>query len=221
MKNEKQVRIINDDIEEYIEAYSSIEDELLKELYRETHLTVLNPNMISGYLQGLFLEMVSCMINPYRILEIGTYTGYSTICLSKGLRPGGVIDTIEKNEELVDIINKYIKRAGISDRVNLYIGDANKLIGEKLQNEYDLVFIDGDKKEYIDYYEKSIKYLKQGGFMLVDNVLWYGNVLGKDELLDKESKSIKEFSEMVKNDNRVKQIILPLRDGLMVIRKIN
>jgi len=221
MKNEKQVRIINDDIEEYVEAYSSIEDELLKELHRETYLTVLNPNMISGHLQGLFLEMVSCMINPYRILEIGTYTGYSTICLSKGLRPGGIIDTIEKNEELVDIINKYIKKAGISDRVNLYIGDANKLIGEKLQNEYDLVFIDGDKKEYIDYYEKSIKYLKQGGFMLVDNVLWYGNVLGKDELLDKESKSIKEFSEMVKNDNRVKQIILPLRDGLTVIRKIN
>ncbi len=215
------MKIINEDIEEYLEFYSTVEDDILKELYRETHLTMLKPSMISGHLQGLFLKMVSCMINPSRILEIGTYTGYSTICLSKGLREGGVIDTIEQNEELVSIINKYIEKLGLRDRVNLYIGDAKELIGSKLQNEYDLIYIDGDKREYKVYYDISIRYLKRGGFMLIDNVLWYGNVLGGDEFLDIESRSIKEFNEMVRCDIRVEQIIIPLRDGLMLVRKIN
>jgi caffeoyl-CoA O-methyltransferase len=201
---------------EYITSCSSAEDPVLAELYRETHCKVLYPRMISGHLQGKLLEFLSRMIQPEAILEIGTYTGYSAICLAKGLKPGGKLHTIEINDELQPLIDKYIRKAGLQDTVILHTGDARKII-PSLEEEFDLVFIDGDKEQYLDYYKEVFRKTRTGGYIIADNVLWSGKVIAPSK--DKETNGIIEFNEFVKNDICIEKLILPFRDGLMLIRK--
>ncbi len=211
--------ILEKNIEKYIEDNTTDEDDVLKSLNRATNLKTYYPNMLSGSIQGKFLEMVSHMIHPEKILEIGTFTGYSAISLAKGLIKGGKLITLEVNEEMKSFIREYIKKAGMEDKIQMIIGDALDII-PSLDEEFDLVFIDADKDQYVDYYELVLGKLKTGGFILVDNVLWGGKVLESDSRLDKETKGIKTFNEHVKNDKRVEQVMLSVRDGLMLIRKV-
>lgn len=205
-------------IEDYILNHSDPENPVLEELNRETNLKILRPRMLSGHLQGKILEMISKMIQPQKILEIGTYTGYSAICLAKGLRNNGVLHTIELNDELEQIIRKYFQKAGLENQIKLHIGNALEMI-PKIDEPFDLVFIDGDKREYLKYYQSIFEYVKPGGFILADNVLWSGKVIEKELPDDEYTKGIIEFNELVKNDHRIEKVILPLRDGLTLIRK--
>lgn len=211
--------LIDKKIDEYIEQHTTDEADVLMELNRATHLKTFYPNMLSGKVQGKFLEMVSRMIKPKYVLEIGTFTGYSAINLAKGLAEGGKLITLEVNEEMEGFIREYIQKAGMQDKIQLMIGNALKIIPE-LSNEFDLIFIDADKEQYVDYFELALKKLKKGGFILADNVLWGGKVIEDDVKSDKETKGIKSFNEHVKNDKRVEQVMLSVRDGLMLIRKI-
>ena len=205
-------------IEEYILNHSNKEDPILAELNRETNLKILRPRMLSGHLQGKVLEMLSKMINPEKILEIGTYTGYSAICLAKGLKENGILHTIEINDELEDFISKYLQKSGLENKVKLHFGDARKIISE-INEQFDLVFIDADKRDYLDYYKIILEFIKPGGFILADNVLWSGKVLEKEIPEDEHTKGVIEFNEFIKNDDRIEKVILPLRDGLTLIRK--
>lgn len=205
-------------IKEYILNHSDKEDPILAELNRETNLKILRPRMLSGHLQGKILEMISKMINPKKILELGTYTGYSAICLTKGLQENGILRTIEVNDELEDIIRKYFTKAQIENKVKLHFGDARKIIPE-IKEQFDLVFIDADKREYLEYYNIVFDFVKPGGFILADNVLWGGKVIDLEPPDDEYTKGIFEFNEFIKNDDRIEKVILPLRDGLMLIRK--
>lgn len=217
--------MINEEIEKYIEDHSSEEDALLHELFRETQLKTYYPRMVSGKQQGLFLEMMSRMIKPDYILEIGTFTGYSAIQLAKGLTKNGKIITIDINEELEILTTKYFKKSGLAHKIDFRIGDALKIIPD-LNHTFDLTFIDADKEQYLDYYELALAKTRTGGFILADNVWWSGKVLnpekrtGKSKRADKETKGIVAFNEFVKNDNRVEKVIIPLRDGITIIRKI-
>ena len=204
---------------EYAIRHSTAEDEILKRLYRETHLRTVYPRMISGHLQGKLLEMFSHMIRPFRILEIGTFTGYSAICLAKGLVPGGLLHTLDINDELTEMVRKYIHEAGLAERIVLHTGDARKII-PKMRDEFDLVFIDGDKAQYLQYYEQAIQKLRMGGYIIADNVLWGGKVLSDFAGADKESKGIRHFNEVVATDPRVEKILLPFKDGLFILRRI-
>ena len=214
MKNFIDSKIFN-----YSLSKSSKEPKILNDLNRETHLKILNPRMLSGHYQGRILSLVSKIIKPKTVLEIGTYTGYSTICLSEGLDKNGSIHTIDHNEELLVIQNKYFKKAGISEKVKQYTGDARKIV-RKLNLDFDLVFIDADKENYPLYYDSIIKKVKPGGIIIADNILWSGKILEKVEEEDYATKSIIEFNDKVNNDDRVETIILPIRDGLSLIRKI-
>ena len=205
-------------IEEYILNHSDDEDPVLAELNRETNLKILRPRMLSGHLQGKILEMLSKMIRPKRILEIGTYTGYSAICLAKGLKEKGVLHSIEINDELEEIITKYIQKSGLQNQINVHFGNALEIM-PALNETFDLVFIDGDKREYLAYYELVLKYVKPGGFILADNVLWSGKVIELETPDDEYTKGIFDFNDFLKNDKRVEKVILPLRDGLTLIRK--
>jgi len=214
MKNFIDSKIFN-----YSLSKSSKEPKILNDLNRETHLKILNPRMLSGHYQGRILSLVSKIIKPKTVLEIGTYTGYSTICLSEGLDKNGSIHTIDYNEELLVIQNKYFKKAEISEKVKQYTGDATKII-KKLNLDFDLVFIDADKENYPLYFDSIIEKVKPGGVIIADNILWSGKILEKVEEEDYATKSIIEFNDKVKNDDRVETIILPIRDGLSLIRKI-
>ena len=214
MKNFIDSKIFN-----YSLSKSSKEPKILNDLNRETHLKILNPRMLSGHYQGRILSLVSKIIKPKTVLEIGTYTGYSTICLSEGLDKNGSIHTIDHNEELLVIQNKYFKKAGISEKVKQYTGDATKII-KKLNLDFDLVFIDADKENYPLYFDSIIEKIKPGGVIIADNILWSGKILEKVEEEDYATKSIIEFNDKVNNDDRVETIILPIRDGLSLIRKI-
>jgi len=214
MKNFIDSKIFN-----YSLSKSSKEPKILNDLNRETHLKILNPRMLSGHYQGRILSLVSKIIKPKTVLEIGTYTGYSTICLSEGLDKNGSIHTIDHNEELLVIQNKYFKKAGISEKVKQYTGDATKII-KKLNLDFDLVFIDADKENYPLYFDSIIEKVKPGGVIIADNILWSGKILEKVEEEDYATKSIIEFNDKVNNDDRVETIILPIRDGLSLIRKI-
>jgi predicted O-methyltransferase YrrM len=205
-------------IEEYILNHSDSEDPILAELNRETNLKVLRPRMLSGHLQGKILEMLSKMIRPEKILELGTYTGYSAICLAKGLKENGKLHTIEINDELEDIIVKYIEKAKLTDKIKLHFGNARSIIPE-LNEKFDLVFIDADKREYLEYYNLVFDFVKSGGFIFADNVLWSGKVIELKEPDDEYTKGIFDFNKFLKNDDRVEKVILPLRDGLTLIRK--
>lgn len=217
--------MIKEEIEKYIEDHSSEEDKLLYELYRETQLKTYYPRMISGKQQGLFLEMISRMIKPDFILEIGTFTGYSAIQLAKGLSDKGKIVTIDINEETEAIARKYFKKSGLENKIDFQIGDALNII-PNLNHTFDLVFIDADKEQYIDYYELALSKTRKDGFILIDNVWWSGKVLNPDKRTskskktDKETKGIIAFNKFVKNDKRVEKVIIPLRDGITIIRKL-
>jgi caffeoyl-CoA O-methyltransferase len=203
-------------IENYIDEHSSPEDLLLAKLYRETNLRFVNPNMAAGHIQGKLLEFISKMINPVTILEIGTYTGYSAICLAKGLREGGKLYTIEINDELQEFSRSYFIRAGFEDRIIQLTGSALNII-PSLDVNFDMVYIDGDKREYTEYYNIIIRKVKPGGFIIADNVLWGDKVLDR-ETRDPQTRGIIEFNEMIREQKNIEKIILPIRDGIMLIR---
>jgi len=206
-------------IEKYILYHTKEEDSLLAELNRETYLKVIQPRMLSGHLQGKFLEMISCMINPKTILEIGTYTGYSAICLAKGLSVDGILHTIEINPELNVFSEKYFERSGLKYKIQQHTGNALNIIPE-IDKEFDLVFIDADKENYLNYYKLVFDKVKTGGFILADNALWDGKVIKNPNQQDKETKGIDEFNKHIQQDKRVENILLPLRDGIMMVRKL-
>ena len=206
------------EINRYIENNTTPEDPVLKDLARETYLKALYPQMLSGHHQGKFLEFISWMIQPRYILEIGTFTGYSAICLSKGLQETGKLITIEKNDEIIGYPLKYFKKAEISEKVELIVGDALEII-PTLDFEFDLVFIDAEKKDYINYFTLVIDKVKPGGFLLADNVLWYGRVIDDPKTFDKETEGIVAFNKLINEDPRVENLMIPLRDGIMLIRK--
>ena len=204
-------------LEQYILEHSTPEDPVLEDLYRQTHIRFVNPNMVSGHEQGKFLEFISMMINPQTILEIGTFTGYSAICLSRGLREEGKLITIELNDELTSFACEYFMKAGADEKIIPMTGNALEII-PKLDLTFDLVFIDGDKREYTDYYRLVIDKVKPGGFILADNVLWGGKVIEKDTK-DPQTLGIINFNEMISRETCIEKLILPLRDGLMLMRK--
>ena len=205
-------------IEQYIARHLDEEDGILRDLDRETHLKVLGARMISGHLQGQVLTMFSKMIRPLRILELGTFTGYSAICLARGLQPDGKLITIEIDDELQQIANDFFIKAGLQDKIIQKIGPALEII-PTLSESFDLVFIDADKREYLAYYHAVFPKVKNGGFILADNTLWNGKVLDEIDPGDKQTQGIIDFNAYIKSDNRVEKIILPLRDGLTIIRK--
>ena len=204
-------------LDRYLVEHSREEDPVLQELSRHTYLKVVHPRMLSGHILGSFLTIFSKILSPQRILEIGTYTGYSAICLARGLRPGGTLTTIEVNDELRSIALKYFRKAGLHEQIELVIGDALKVI-PALEDNYDLVFMDANKDDYPDYYKQVIDKVTTGGYILVDNVLWGGKVLDT-QLEDSTTRTIDQFNKMITADRRVENLLLPIRDGLMVIKK--
>ena len=212
------MEIVSNEIWRYAEDHTSPESDLLREIERETHVNYLFPRMISGHFQGRLLSMFSKMIRPLNILEIGTYTGYGTICLAEGLRESGRIHTIEINMELEETINLNLQRAGIREKVILYLGNALEIIPE-LNLNFDIVFLDADKINYLTYYKILMDHISPGGYIFADNVLWSGKVLENKER-DKEATFLQEFNEYINKDSRVEKILLPVRDGIMIIRKI-
>lgn len=206
------------EIEQYILNHIESEDAILVELDRETHLNVIGARMISGHLQGQVLTMLSKMIRPKAILEIGTFTGYSAICLAKGLQENGKLITIEIDDELESIAKKYFEKAGIQHSIEQRIGTALEII-PTLNQTFDLIFIDAHKPEYPAYYNSVFDKVKSGGYIIADNTLWSGKVVEKPAEDDFQTRGIIEFNSMIKNDNRVEKVILPLRDGMTIIRK--
>lgn len=218
MLNVKMNNFINKDIFEYSEKYSQQEPKILQELNRETHLKVLNPRMLSGFFQGRLLSIISKLIKPKKVLEIGTYTGYSAICIAEGMNKNGIIHTIDKNEELNIIQKKYFKKSGLEDNIVQYNGCALEII-PKIEEKFDLIFIDADKENYINYFNLVMDKLNSNGVILADNVLWSGKVINSEDH-DLTTNVLREFNKMVNKDNRVETILLPIRDGISIIRKI-
>ncbi|NJO87752.1 MAG: O-methyltransferase [Chloroflexia bacterium] len=209
---------MNQKLEKYILDHTEAESELLAELSRETQHKVLLPRMLSGHLQGKVLEMISKMIRPSYILELGTYTGYSAICLAHGLQDNGILHTIEINDELESFTKTFIQKSGLGGKIKFHIGDAAEII-QQLPDNIDLVFIDADKRKYLDYYRLVIEKTRSGGFILADNVLWSGKVVETNNPNDEYTKGILEFNDFVHQDERVENVILPIRDGIMMLRK--
>lgn len=209
---------IDEKIEAYALAHSDPESDVLKKLNRDTHAHVLMPRMLSGHMQGNVLSMLSKMIKPDQILEIGTYTGYSAICLAQGLTKNGKLHTIDINEELETMVRSFFETAGLSTKINYYIGNALNII-PTIKEPFDIVFIDADKKNYAAYYDLVFDSVKPGGYIIADNVLWSGKVLMPAEKMDADTKAIDSFNKKVHSDTRVEHTLLPLRDGLMVVRK--
>ena len=210
--------IVNNKIEDYIRKNSSKEPDILKDLNKETYLKVLNPRMLSGHIQGRFLSIITKLIKPKKILEIGTYTGYSAICMAEGLIENGIIHTIDINEELVSIQNKYFAKSKCNNSIIQHVGDARNII-KSINEKFDLVFLDADKENYIEYYELVIEKVKKGGLIIADNVLWTGKVVEPEKDDDQLTQYLIDFNKMINEDDRVENIILPLRDGLNVILK--
>jgi len=211
--------IIPQKIEKYIDSHSTPEDQLLYELYRETNLKVMHPRMLSGAAQGRLLQMLASFISAKRILEIGTYTGYSAICLARGMDTLGELHTIDIKEELYEIAHKYIGKAGLENSIHQHIGDALDIIPQ-IEGNFDLIFIDADKKNYPRYFELLVERLNAGGLMIADNVLWGGKVVEDIQSNDKDTQGVIGFNKMVQEDIRVENVLLPIRDGLMLIRKL-
>ena len=207
---------IPDKLNHYVEAHTTTETDLLKKINRDTHAHVLKPRMLSGHVQGRFLSLISKMIRPGRILEIGTYTGYSAVCLAEGLSPEGKLITIDINEELESRVRGYFNEAKITDRVDYRIGDARTII-PSLTDRFDLVFIDADKENYSFYFDLVIDKVTSGGYLLADNVLWSGKVV--EPKPDKDTQAILDFNDKIQRDQRVENLLLPLRDGMMMMRK--
>lgn len=206
-------------IQEYAEAFTSPENEVLAQLNRETWANVLIPRMLSGHIQGRILSLFSHMLRPKNILEIGTYTGYSALCLSEGLQADGVLHTIDINEELEPMITRYIQQAGKQNQIKLHIGAALEII-PTIPGNFDLVFIDADKENYAHYFDAVIDRMPSGGIIITDNVLWSGKVLDENErTVDEETAALHQYNQKINNDERVENILFPVRDGLMIARK--
>jgi len=213
------IEITNPSVEEYISRHSSEESPLLQKVNRETYTEVLMPRMLSGHFQGRVLSMLSFMIRPKRILEIGTFTGYSALCLAEGLAQDGELITIDVNEELEDRVRGYISSAGMDTKIRYIIGNAVTLI-PSIDGPFDLVFIDADKHNYFQYYQLVFDKVSSGGFIMVDNTLWNGKVTSAEIVMkDKDTRNLDEFNKHIALDPRVEKIILPIRDGITVIRK--
>jgi predicted O-methyltransferase YrrM len=209
--------IIHSEISKYAEAHTTDESDILRQINRDTHAHVLMPRMLSGHLQGSVLSMISHMIKPKVVLEIGTYSGYSAICLAYGLASTGKLITLDINDVLELTVRDYVKSAGLVSQIDYRIGNALQII-PTLQESFDLVFIDADKENYSQYYDLVINHVPLGGYILADNVLWSGKVL--DEKPDKDTRAIIEFNRKVHTDKRVENVLLPIRDGIMVMRKV-
>lgn len=212
------MEFIAPELDDYVCNHTENEPSLLYELNRTTHLNVLRPRMLSGHYQGRVLSMLSHMIRPKNVLEIGTYTGYSALCFAEGVQEGGKIITIDINEELEDLVCEYISKSDYSEIVDFRVGDAMEII-PTLQEEFDLVFIDADKQNYSAYYDLVFDKVKKGGYIIADNVLWSGKVVEDYETTDRDTQLLKDFNQKIQNDDRVQNILFPIRDGLMIARK--
>ncbi len=210
---------VDETLDDYILQHIDAESDYLKALYRDTHVKLLRPRMASGHLQGRMLKMFVTMIRPRQVLEIGTYSGYSALCLAEGLPEGGMLHTLEINDEQEDFTRPWLENSPVADKIRFYIGDALELV-PTLGLTFDLAFIDGDKRRYIDYYEMVLAHLFPGGYIIADNTLWDGHVLEQPHSNDYQTIGIKEFNDLVARDPRVEKVILPLRDGLTIIRKL-
>lgn len=210
------MELVNPALQAYAEQQSTAESPALQQINRDTYANVLMPRMLSGHLQGRLLAMISQLIKPKLVLEIGTYTGYSAICMAEGLRPGGKVITIDKNEEIEGRIRSNFRSAGVAELIDLRIGNAQDII-LTLEGPFDMVFIDADKERYSLYYDLVIDKLNSGGIILADNVLWSGKVL--DAAPDKDTRAILDFNRKVNSDPRVENLLLPIRDGIMLARK--
>ena len=210
---------ISEKLTEYISRNSNIEPEILARLNQETHQKILKPRMLSGHIQGRFLSMISKMKSPSTILEIGTYTGYGTLCLLEGLKEDGKIFTIDRNEELLKIQNKYFEESGKRDKIIQLTGNAKEILND-LNETYDLVFIDADKENYIEYFKQVSERLNKNGIIISDNVLWSGKVLDSSLEKDEETNALVNFNKILNEDKRFETVILPLRDGLSMSRLI-
>ena len=208
--------MIDDNLQQLLLNYCEPESELLQKINRKTHLKVLMPRMLSGHYQGRVLSLLSKMISPSRILEIGTFTGYATLCLAEGLADDGLIFTLDINEELEDRVRGYFSESPFNSKINYIIGDATKTVND-LDESFDIVFIDADKKNNGTYYDLIFDRVRSGGIIIVDNVLWSGKVLSGQQ--DKDTMNISTFNDKVAADDRVEKLILPVRDGLFIIRK--
>ena len=211
------MHFISEELENYIEKHSATEPELLQQLNKETYQKILQPRMLSGHFQGRVLSMLSKILNPKHILELGTYTGYATLCLAEGLNSDGTIDTIDINEELEDIQQKYFSKSPFKDQIIQHIGNALDIV-PTLNKKFDLVFIDADKENYINYWHLIVPMMNKGGIILSDNVLWSGKVLEEVQKNDKSTPILLEYNKIVNEDPRVETVLLPIRDGLTVSR---
>ena len=208
-------------LSEYIEQHSSPESAVLQQITRSTHLEVINPRMLSGHVQGRVLSMLSQMIRPKRILELGTFTGYSALCLAEGLQEDGKLVTLEHNDEMEAAIRRNFSLSPLGEKIELVIGDAKEVLTNfALDEHFDLVFIDADKKEYCDYLDLVLPLMREGGWILADNTLWDGHIIDPAYGKDKQTLSLRAFNDKVAQDERLEKVILPLRDGLTIIRKI-
>lgn len=208
----------DDILDNYILEHIDREDKYLKDLYRATNVKLLRPRMASGHLQGVMLRMFVKMIKPRNILEIGTYSGYSAICLAQGLDEGGHLYTFEINDEQEDFTRPWLEGSPVADKITFTIGDALRLVPE-MDVTFDLAFIDGDKRKYIEYFEMVMQKLSKGGYIIADNTLWDGHVIETAKHNDMQTIGIQKFNDLIANDERVEKVILPLRDGLTIIRK--
>ena len=209
---------ISDKLADYLNKNSEKEPEILSRLSKETHQKILQPRMLSGHIQGRFLSFISKIKSPDKILEIGTYTGYSTICLAEGLSKNGKIDTIDKNEELIKIQNKYFEESGFRNKIIQHTGYAIDIL-KNLNEKYDIIFIDADKENYINYFNQASNKLCKNGVIISDNVLWSGKVLDSNQI-DEETSTLVQFNKIINDDKRFKSIILPIRDGISISRLV-
>lgn len=206
------------EINKYISEHIMPEEDILNELERETNLKCIHPRMLSGHVQGKVLYMLCKMIRPQRVLELGTYTGYSAISMALALDDSAELHTIEVFDELDELIGKYIKKSGQSNKIQCHFGDAKEII-PTIEGQFDLIFIDADKREYPEYYKLTFDKLRPGGYIIADNILWDGKVVIESERNDPQTKGIVTFNKLVQSDNRVENVIFPFRDGMMIIRK--
>ena len=202
----------------YAEQHSAAEPEILAKLNRETHLKVMQPRMLSGHLQGRILSLFSKLLQPKTVVEIGTYTGYSALCLAEGLQDGGIVHTIDNNDERVPLLKRYFSEAGEQERIQIHTGNALDIL-PGIDGPYDLVFIDADKHNYLNYYKLVLERMRPGGLIIADNVLWSGKVLETPKANDADTKALVEYNTYVVSDPKVEVVLMPVRDGLSVARK--
>ena len=211
------MHFLSDELDNYVTDHSENEPDLLAQLNKETHQKILQPRMLSGHFQGRVLSMLSKIIHPTNILEIGTYTGYATLCLAEGLAENGTIDTIDNEEELVDFQRKYFDKSAWKNQIKQHLGEGLDII-PTLNKKYDLVFIDADKENYINYFHLIVPMMNKGGIILSDNVLWSGKVLEEVKQGDITTQSLIEYNQLLKNDTRIETVLFPIRDGLTISR---